>query len=197
MDSTLETAIDKIRSVGERICENQVYCFDDYEFDPETRMGDATILCTRLGIPVTDDVVIEYAANRTFSPLPEPDIDAYEDALGASLPDDYKQLLATFGAFHLPGSAAICLASPTSAISSTCDGWWFDDPLTMTVLAISSYHQHSDGDSIGFVRDRDRFNPALFVFKHELRSGGDDPSLWTEHIADSFAAFVIAYIDGL
>ena len=193
MPNTVETAIAKINSVGERLCENQAYYFDDY--DPE--VGDVPALCNRLGIPATDDIVIEYPANRTFSPLPESEIAAYEEAVGASLPWDYKRLLAMFGTFHLPGRVSFCLYSPSSAISATCGGWWFDDPLTMPVLAISPYHQHSDGDSIGFLRSGSEFAPWLHVFKHELRHHGDDPSQWSERVADSLADFVISYIDGL
>lgn len=133
MSKVLDMAIERIRSVGDRLCENQVYYFDDYDFDPETGVGDATALCNRLGIPVTDDIVIEYPAKRTFGPLPELDISAFEQSLEATLPTDYKRLLATFGAFHLPGNADICISSPSSAISSTCGAWWFDDPSTMPV----------------------------------------------------------------
>jgi len=195
MTNQLEMAIEKIRSVGDRLCENQVYYFDDYEFDPETGIGDATALCDRLGIPFTDDIVIEYPASATFSPLPDSEIATLEESLSATLPEDYKQLLLTFGAFHLPGNADICLSTPSSAISSTCGVWQFEDPATLPVLAISSYHQNGDGDSIGFIRNGELFDPAIFVFKHELRYEGDDPALWTERVADSFAAFVIAYVD--
>ena len=193
MASTLETAIAKINSVGDRLCENQVYYFDDYEHE----LADPAPLCTRLGIPVTDEIVIEYPANRTFSPLTESDISALEKTFGASLPEDYRRLLATFGTFHLPGNAALCMHSPSSVISASCGGWLFDDPVTIPVIAISPYHQYSDGNSIGFIRKGAEFGAELFVFDHELRYKGDDPTLWSERIADSFAAFIISYIDSL
>jgi hypothetical protein len=197
MASTVETAIAMIRSVGDELCENQVYYFDDYDFDPETGLGDATALCTRLGIPVTGDILIEYPASRTYLPLTESQIASFEKSLCASLPDDYKPLLATFGAFHLPGNADIFLSSPSAAISTTGGSWWFDDPTTMPVLAIAPYRLCCDGDSIGFIRKNDEFGPALFVLKHELRHEGDDPALWTERIAESVSAFAIKYLEKL
>lgn len=193
MTATIDIAIAKIKRIGDRLCENQVYYFDDY--DPET--GDATALCRRLGIPVTDDIVIEYPAAKTFSPIPESSIVELSVQLAAKLPDDYTRLLAEFGAFHLPGQCAICFHSPDSAALGTCDHWWFDDPSTMPVLAISDYHRNCDGDSIGFVRIGESFAPAVYVFKHDLRSRGDDPKIWTEKLAESLSEFIVSYIDSL
>jgi len=193
MSATIDIAIAKIKGIGDRLCENQVYCFDDY--DPETE--DPTELCRRLGIPVTDDIVIEYPAAKTFSPISESSIAELSRELGAALPEDYTRLLAEFGAFHLPGQCAICFHSPDSALSCTCGQWDFDDPSTAPVLAISDYHKECDGDSIGFLRAGESFAPAVYVFKHELRFEGDDPKLWTEKLAESLAEFIVSYIDSL
>jgi hypothetical protein len=194
MPSNIETAIAKIESAGDRLCENQVYYFDDY--DPET--GDATALCKRLGIPFTDDIVIEYPAKRTFAPISSSKLAKLSKRLGAALPDDYARLLVEFGPCHLPGDSVICFHSPESVISATCDGWGFDDPSTMPVLAISPYHRDCDGDSIGFLRAGRSFAPELYVFRHELRYlGDDDATKWTERMADSLSEFIISYIDSL
>jgi len=171
----------------------QVYYFDDY--DPAT--GDATALCKRLGIPVTDDIVIEFPAKRTFAPLSPAKIAKLSKQLGAVLPADYTTLLAELGAFHLPGNSEIGFFSPESAIAATRQAWWFKVPATMPVLAISPYHRQSDGDSIGFLRAGKLFAPEVYVFKHELRSQGDDPKKWTEQIAESLPEFIISYIDSL
>ena len=193
MTSTIEIAIAKIKGVGDRLCENQVYYFDDY--DPET--GDATALCRRLDIPLTDEIVIEYPVAKTFCPIPASTIAKLESQLGSKLPNDYTRLLTEFGAFHLPGRCAICFHSPDSVLSGTCGHWWFDDPSTMPVLAISDYHHTCDGDSIGFIRKGEAFAPAVYVFKHDLRSEGADPKIWTEKLAESLSEFIVSYIDSL
>lgn len=196
MSPPVESAIAKIKSIGDHICWNQVYCFDEY--NPET--GDATALCQRLGIPVTDDIVVEFQAKRTFSALPKAEIAEFENRLGAALPHEYKRLLLEFGTFHLPGSAQIFFNSPDAALSRTCDAWGFDNPKTMPVLSISSYHHDCDGDSIGFRRHGASFGSELYVFKHELRYlHGDDDNVqaWTEKIAGSLPDFIITYIDSL
>src|SRR5262245_9075220 len=89
MSSALENAIARVRSAGDRTCETQVYYFDDY--DPTT--GDATALCKRLGIPFTDEIVIEFSIKRTFNPLPVSRIKSLSNQLEASLPKDYSSLL--------------------------------------------------------------------------------------------------------
>jgi hypothetical protein len=171
MPATVEDAIAKVKAVGDKLCLTQVYSFDDY--DPAS--GDATSLCKRLGIPVTDDIIIEFPINRTFQPLSPSKIAKLSKQLGASLPVDYNRLLTELGAFHLPGNADIGLFPPGSAFARTRQAWWFKDPLTTPVLAISSYDRYCDGDSLGFLRAGKAFAPELYVFKHELRSQGEDP----------------------
>jgi len=193
MATTLETAIAQVRSFSDRICETQVYYFDDY--DPAS--GDATALCNRLGIPTTDEIVIQFPAGRTFKPISTSRISALAKRLNASLPTDYISLLAEFGDFHLPGSSDIALFSPESIISTTCQNWGFENPSTMPVLAISNYNHHCDGDDIGFLRSGESFDRDVYVFKHELRYQGDEPRLWTERIAPSLSEFIISYLDSL
>ncbi len=193
MSTALQIAIAKLRQAGNRISETQVYYFDDY--DPET--CDATANCNRLGIPFTDDIIIEFPIKRTFNPLSAAEIATLSNRLGASNPNDYTSLLAEFGACHLPGSSDIALYSPDSAIAATRDEWGFKNPLTTPVLAISHYNHECDGDSIGFRRAGKAFAPELYVFKHELRYKGDDPKEWTERIAESLSEFIVSYVDSL
>ena len=190
MMNSVDIAISRIRSIGDEYCENQVYVFPDY--DPVE--CDRTALCQRLGIPFTDDLMIRYPANRTFQPLSTTLIDDAERSLGVAIPDDYKVLLATFGEFHLPGNASICIDAPTAALATTRGAWCYEGT-PLSALAISTFNETSDGNSIGYLRDGDRFLPVLFEFKHELRYEGDDPKLWTEKIADSLSDFLIAYLD--
>jgi hypothetical protein len=187
--SSLEDAIAKIRSVGQHLCENQGHVFPDYDH----MNGDATAVCERLGIPFTDDLFIEYPTERTFCPIDEADIAQEEQELGVRLPSDYKTLLNVFGEFHLPGNAVICIESPLHAAHTSQGAWQIDENLT--ALAISSYNVHSDGNSIGFLRQGDRFGDELFEFNHELRYHGDDPTLWTKRLASSLSEFIVSYID--
>ncbi len=186
----IQTAIAKIRSIGDEYCENQVYIFPDY--DPH--QDDATALCKRLCIPFTDDLMVRYPAKRTFCPILRAKIDANEASLGITLPEDYKKLLETFGEFHLPGKASVCLKSPLNALEATRCAWCYEGK-PLTVLAISSYNNTSDGNSIGYIRDGNLFRPELFEFKHELLYGNDDPSLWTRKVGESLADFLITYLE--
>jgi hypothetical protein len=191
VSTALESAIARINSVRNRLCHAQIYCFDDY--DPAT--GDATALCNRLGIPVIDDIVVQFPVEATFAPLARSQIAMLEMDIGSRLPDDYKRLLAEFGPLYLPGKADIGFYSPEVVIKRTCRGWRFDNPATMPVLSISAYHCHCDGDSIGFIREGNSFGPELYRFKHERRSDGDEPTKWTERLAGSLAEFILSYIE--
>ncbi len=92
MTTSLATAIAKVRSIGDRICSNQVYCFEQYDAEN----FDATELCEYLGIPYTDDLFVEYPAHRTFHPVAAERIAALARELGvAALPDDYVGQSAT------------------------------------------------------------------------------------------------------
>jgi hypothetical protein len=193
MANQLENAIAKIHSVGDELVLNQVYFFDDYHPDPETGIGDPTALCERLGIPYTEDIMVEYPANRTFSPISADDISALEKAVGATLPEDYKRLLATFGAFHLPGNGQICFFSPQTAISATRAYGGYDNTLSMPVLEISPCLPN--GDDIGFIRHDDKFGPELALFKHDTREG-NPPDKWATVMANSLSEFIVGYLDG-
>lgn len=195
MTTSLATAIAKVRSIGDRICSNQVYCFEQYDAEN----FDATELCEYLGIPYTDDLFVEYPAHRTFCPVSAERIAALARELKVTaLPDDYVGLLREIGDFHLPGEAQIQLCSPESASSLTFGVWWFPGPATTPVLAISQYSHACDGDSIGFRRVGDRFAPEVYLFEHERRHSGDEnPDAWTRLLAGSLSEFVCDYIDSL
>ena len=186
--SEIETAIDLIRSVGDKFCENQAYIFPEY--DPSA--CDATALCKRLRIPFTDDLMIRYPASRTFNPLTRKAIAQEEKALGTTLPSDYKTLLETFGEFHLPGRESLCFEGPAAAAKLTQQYWAQEQPLN--ALAISSYHKTSDGNCIGFIRNGSKFGDELFEFDHELVYQGEDPRLWTKKLADSLSTFLAKYL---
>jgi hypothetical protein len=132
--------------------------------------------------------------NQTFHPIPNRQIEATETRLGASVPSDYKRLLQLFGEFHLPGAARICIDSPARALEATRAVWCYE-PKPLRVLAISPYHQTSDGNSIGFLRGRDSFQTAIYEFDHELLDQGDDPSLWTRKLGDCLADFLLEYLE--
>lgn len=189
--TSIQAAIEKIRSVGEEYCENQVYFFIDAEYPMEC---DITALCERLRIPYTDDLMIRYPANRTFAPMDRTLIEQQEADLGITLPDDYKSLLEAFGEFHLPGDASVCIDSPEQALRMTRNCWCYEGK-PLRALAISSYHDTSDGNSIGFIRDEDVFAPPIYEFDHDKLHHGDDPALWTAKLADSLADFIVAYLD--
>ncbi|MFN3153432.1 SMI1/KNR4 family protein [Bremerella sp.] len=190
MTRAIDLAIDRIRAIGSHVCENQVYVFDDY--DPHE--CDPTAVCQRLGIPYSDELFLSYPAERTFDPIPWAQIEAEEQQLGATLPDDYKTLLATFGRFHLPGRASICLRSPVDSSEVGQDAWSIPEN---GILAISNYMQESDGNMIGFIRNGEQFAPELYEFSLDLRwmTSSDQP--WQIKRADSLADFVIQYLDQL
>lgn len=187
--SNIEIAIETIRSVGDEYCENQAYIFPDY--DPME--CDATALCDRLGIPYTDDIIIRYPASRTFAPI-EADIIAQQEAeIGITLPQDYKTLLETLGEVHLPGHANVCIDSPANAVRTT-RGYWIAEPAPLTMLAISTCNDTSDGDAIGFLLDGTRFGDAIFKFDHELIYGDDGPEKCSTQIASSLGEFIAQYL---
>ena len=185
--SSVEDAIAKIRSVGHIMCENQGHVFPDYDH----MNGDATAVCERLGIPFTDDLFIEYPTERTFFPIDETEIAQEERELGVRLPTDYKRLLNVFGEFHLPGNAVICIEAPLRAAYTSRGAWQIDESLN--ALAVSSYNVNSDGNSIGFLRQGERFGDEIFEFNNELRYHGDDPKLWTTRLAGYLAEFIVSY----
>ena len=187
--SSIDIAIETIRSVGDEHCENQAYIFPDY--DPME--CDATALCQRLGIPYTDDINIRYPANRTFLPI-DPDLIAQQESqIGITLPHDYKTLLETLGAVHLPGHANVCIDSPADAVDTT-RGYWLAEPAPLSLLAISTYNETSDGDAIGFRYDGDRFGDAVYKFDHELVNGDDGPENCATKIAYSLGEFITEYL---
>jgi len=185
----IDDAIAKIRAVGHVVCENQGQVFPDYDH----MNCDATAVCERLGIPSTDDLFLQYPAERTFDSIDEAEIDAEEEELGIKLPSDYKRLLTEFGEFHLPGTAAICFERPVRAVYTTQGALQIDENLS--ALAISSYNVDADGNSIGFIRHNDRFGDAVFEFNHELRYHSDDPTMWTKKLAGSLAEFIVNYLN--
>jgi hypothetical protein len=189
--SKLDEAVARIRGVADVYCENQVYVFPDYDHENY----DATKVCKRLGIPVSDELFLRYPAGRTFKPLLQKSIEAGERALKAKLPADYKELLRQFGEFHLPGEEVICFDGPEAAARATRGCWIFEGPLT--ALAISSYHKTADGDSIGFLRTGEMFGDDLFHFQHELRKDGSDPRQWSRKIASSLSEFIVGHLDSL
>lgn len=198
MQNELDLAIAKIRSVGDRMCWAQVYSFDDCEVDPETGIADATNVCKRLGIPYSDDVILEFPAKSTFAGHAQSDVRELEQALQATVPADYFRLMTEFGSFRLPGDDDIGFYSPRTIVA--CEGlpWELGHIASWPVLAISFFHRDSDGDCIGFLRETEaKFGSPLYLFRHEERYLGDDPKLWSERIADSLAEFLIDYIDQL
>lgn len=190
MSNSLEAAIRKIDALGNEYCVNQMYRWPG--FDP--RHPDPATFFSAGRIEFDGDLFIRYRVKETFNPLSVERIEAEEGMVGASLPNDYKVLLQTFGEFHLPGAAGICIESPAKALKTTRGTWRYEgEPLR--ALAISSYNDTSDGNSIGFIRDGDSFQPALFELCHELRSRGDDPSLWTKKLGDSLSDFLLEYLE--
>jgi hypothetical protein len=109
------------------------------------------------------------------------------------LPADYKTLLQTFGEFHLPGNAMICIKSPARAVQTTRSGWCSESQ-PLTVLAISSYCDTSDGNSFGYIRTGDSFGPPLCEFNHELWRKDAKPALWAKKLSASLAEFVLEYL---
>lgn len=186
----IDLAIERIRAISHELCKNQVYVFDDY--DPHE--CDPTAVCERLGIPYSEELFLEYPVERTFEPLTAAQIVVEEEQLGATLPEDYKTLLATFGKFHLPGTASFCLWAPTDAAQVGEEAWSVPDN---GILAISTYMQESDGNMIGFIRAGDHFAPELYEFSSDLRWMDDPDQPWQIKRADSLAEFVIQYLNEL
>lgn len=189
MSNSLEAAIQKIHAIADVVCENQMYFWPG--FDPLD--DDPAKFFRKHKIEFDGDLFIRYPVKATFHPLTKSQIEKEERELGFTLPSDYKTLLQTFGEFHLPGTASICLNAPAAALQSTHSQWCEpDEPLC--VLAISSYWQSSDGNSIGYVRAGDALGCELFEFNHELRYEGNDPVLWSKRISNSLADFVLEYL---
>ena len=191
MNPTLDTAIDAITRAGERKCRSQIYSFPDY--DPYTH--NYKDVCKRLGIRAKDDIILTYPAKSTFSTLDSSSIDTLETVLNANLPDDFRQLIERFGAFHLPGDAGIQIGSPDWILSYTLDGWDFDDPESVPMIAISPYSLDCDGDAIGFLRGDSRFGDELYRFRHDLRHEASSPTEWSTWLAPSIADFLVSYLE--
>jgi len=190
MSDSLEAAIAKIRSIADEYCETQMYYWPG--FDPEDPNPEDFF--EREGIQFDGILYIRFPVKRAFNPIPLEQIEAEEHSLGARVPEDYKTLLHTFGAFHIPGPAEICLMSPAKAFRTTQGRWCVEDA-PLSALAISEFSDRSDGNNIGFLRNGDRYGDELFEFDHELRYRGDDPKLWTEKVAASLSDFLIEYLD--
>jgi len=122
-------------------------------------------------------------------------IEDVERTLGVSLPNDYRVLLHEFGDFHLPGSANITFESPAEALKTTEMAFWCNVGSPLSALAISPYDATSDGNWIGFLRDGDFFQPAIYEFDHERVRKGKNPSLWTKKISSCLADFIIEYLE--
>jgi hypothetical protein len=190
MSSTFDSLVAKIRSIGEAYCENQMYVWPGFDpLDPKPRS-----FFKNRGIKFDGDLFIRYLVKQTFSPLSEDQLDLQEHSLGVILPVDYKQLLQHFGPVHLPGKANIIIKSPEEAIKTTLATWCYEGT-PLSVLAISSYNQTSDGNSIGFIRSGDRFQPEIYEFDHELYRHGDNPGLWTRKVGESLADFLLEYLN--
>jgi len=184
MKDRLEIAIERIRAIGNEYCERQMYywpAFDPMDPDPDA-------FFEREGIEYDGGLFIRFPVKRTFSPLTPAQVRQQESELGVRLPRDYVTLLETFGEFQLPGNADVGLDSPRSA-----QKWSSEHP--PPVLAISPYNNTGDGNSLGFIRDGDRFLDAVYEFEHELVWPDAEVSTWTTKIADSLADFVIEYLD--
>jgi len=195
MSASLEKAIARVRGIGNRICTNQVYSFEQYNAENH----DATELCEYLGIPYTDDLFVEYPAHRTFNPVSDDRIARLSGELGVNaLPNDYVALLREIGDFHLPGNGRITLCSPESASALTRGVWWFPGLATTPVLAISEYKHTCDGDSIGFLRVGDHFAPEVYLLEIGRRHMGDEsPEAWTRQLAGNLSEFICRYLDSL
>lgn len=189
MPSTLDSLIAKIRASGDAYCENQMYVWPGFDpTDPNPRA-----FFKDLGIKFDGGLFIRYPVKKTFSPLSGNQLDQQERSLGVTLPADYKQLLQHVGPVHLPGKATIIIETPQEALNTTRQVWCYEDA-RLSVLAISSYHQTSDGNSIGFIRSGNLFRPEIYEFDHELFRNGADPSLWTRKVGDSLAVFLLEYL---
>lgn len=190
MPEDLDRLIEQIRAIGDEYCENQMYWWP--EFNP--REDDPDAFFKEQGIKFDGELFIRYRVKRTFRPIPAAELGQQEQALGVALPHDYKVLLQQFGPLHLPGRACIALESPKEALRTT-RGRWCNEDKPLSVLAISPYWETSDGNSIGFIRNGDAFQPAVYEFNHELVYEGDDPTLWSVRRGDSLAEFLLEYLN--
>lgn len=191
MSSALPDAIDAITRSGDLKCTSQIYAFHDY--DPYEH--NYAEVCNRLGIRVKDDVVLTYPAKSTFSLVNDDAIAELETSLNASVANDFKTLLARFGAFHLPGNAGIQVAFPDASIAYTLGAWQFDDPRSVPMLAISPYSIDCDGDAIGYIRGDAGFGDELFRFHHDRRHGESDVMQWSTRLASSISEFIVSYLN--
>ena len=190
MSSTFDSLVAKIRSISEACCENQMYVWPGFDpLDPNPK----SFLKNR-GIKFDGNLFIRYLVKQTFSPLSEDQLDQQERSLGVRLPVEYKQLLQHFGPVHLPGKAKIIIKSPEEAIKATRAAWSYEGT-PLFVLAISSFNERSDGNSIGFIRSGDRFQAEIYEFDHELYRPGDNPGLWTRKVGESLADFLLEYLN--
>jgi len=190
MSQAFNSLAAKIRSLSEVRCENQIYAwpgFDPMNPDPER-------FFKKLGIDFDGILFISYPVKLTFSPLSSEELSQYERFLSAEIPVDYKLLLQQFGPVHLPGKANIIIESPQEALKTTRAVWCYEGT-PLSVLAISSYNSTSDGNSIGFIRNGDAFEPEVYEFDHELIHNGGDPRVWTRKVGDSLAEFLLEYLD--
>jgi hypothetical protein len=189
VSNDLKPLIEKIRSIAHVFCESQMYCwpgFNPAEDDPEE-------FFSQQGIEFDGILMVRYPVKRTFQPMSVKQIEKEERLVGVALPDDYKALLHEFGPVHLPGPAEIIIETPSNARELTRN-YWCRNSKPLSVLAISAYHAHSDGNSIGFVREGNAFLPFVYEFDHELVRKDNDPSEWTKRIGDSLATFLLDYL---
>ncbi len=189
MPQTFDILAAKIRSIGDVHVQNQMYVWPD--FDPMDRRPKAFF--KKRGIEFDGVLYIRYPVNKTIDPLSQAQLDQQERSLGLHLPVDYKQLLLSFGPIHLPGNANVIITSPADALQLTRDSWCYGDK-PLTVLAISSYNCTCDGNSIGFIRSGDLFQPEVYEFNHELLYKADDPRLWTRKVGNSLTGFLLEYL---
>ena len=190
MSRKFDSLAEKIRSIGEVYCENQMYVWPG--FDPED--PNPRKFFKKLGIKFDGDLYIRYPVKKTFSPIAGDQLDQQERSSGLAIPDDYRQLLEQFGPVHLPGNANIVINSLQEAIETTRACWCYKCD-SLSALAISSYNQTSDGNSIGFIRIGDSFQSEIYEFDHELVYQGKDPRLWTRKVGDSLADFLLKYLN--
>ncbi|MFN0020166.1 MAG: hypothetical protein ACKVP0_18045 [Pirellulaceae bacterium] len=190
MSRKFDSLAEKIRSIGEVYCENQMYVWPGFDpKDPNPRR-----FFKKLGIEFDGDLFIRYPVKKTFSPIPGDQLDQQERSSGLKIPDDYRQLLQQFGPVHLPGKANIAINSLQEAIKTTRLFWCYEGT-ALSALAISSFNQTSDGNSIGFIRIGDSLQSEVYEFDHELVYQGKDPRLWTRKVGDSLADFLLKYLN--
>jgi hypothetical protein len=189
MSNNLTALLQKIHSIADVYCETQMYCwpgFNPSEDDPEEFFSEQRI-------DFDGELMIRYPVKRTFQPMSVTQIEKEERSLGVDLPEDYKAILREFGPVHLPGPAEIIIETPAEALNLTERNWRGGKP--PLVIAISSYHQRADGNSLGFIRNESSFLPAVYEFSHELIWNDNNPLRWTKQIGDSLATFLLEYLE--